>query len=36
MGELLSQRARISDELAEAEAEWLMLGEQLEAIEPNQ
>jgi ATP-binding cassette subfamily F protein 3 len=36
MGELLSQRARISDELAEAEAEWLMLGEQLEAIEPDQ
>ena len=33
MDDLLIQRAEVSDRLAEAEAEWLALGEQLEALE---
>lgn len=32
MSELLSERAAVSDRLDEAEAEWLTLGEQLEAV----
>ena len=33
MDDLLIQRAEVSDRLADAEAEWLALGEQLEALE---
>ena len=33
MGELLAERARLSGELEEAEAEWLALSERLEAIQ---
>ncbi len=33
MSDLLSQRAKVSDKLEKAEAEWLSLGEQLEALE---
>ncbi len=33
MDDLLVRRARVSDELAEAEAKWLALGEQLETLE---
>ncbi|HEX2794063.1 MAG TPA: ABC transporter ATP-binding protein, partial [Croceicoccus sp.] len=33
MSDLLTRRAQVSDRLAEAEAQWLALGEQLEALE---
>jgi hypothetical protein len=31
MGELLARRAKLTEELETAEAEWLKLGEKLEA-----